>query len=88
MRFLSLRRRKRAIHKLAQAVTNQEIARAGRVLDWIGVAGGMEHSERVKWLAIELACKQGLTLDQAERFADEAAGTRAPYSARGVEDTA
>jgi len=49
-----------------------EIGAAGRVLDWIGVAGGLALSERVMWLAIELACKQGLSLDDAEslgRFA-------------------
>lgn len=59
---------------LGEAVRDEEITRATRILDWIGVAGGMPVSERVKWLAIELACKQGFSLDEAERIASEVAG--------------
>jgi hypothetical protein len=45
---------------------------ASRVLDWIGVAANLSLAERVKWLAVEVATKQGYSLDEAERLADAA----------------
>ena len=69
-----LRKHLPLISELKKSTAELDIQRAGRILDWIGVAGGMSHSERVKWLAIELACKQGYTLDQGEALADRAAG--------------
>lgn len=75
---------KTATERLAEFVTDHEITRAGRVLDWIGVAGGMPVSERVKWLAVELACKQGYARDEAEALANRAAG--ANLVAEALED--
>lgn len=49
-----------------------DVAAAGRILDWIGVAGGLPFSERVKIVAVMLATKQGLSLDEAERIAGAA----------------
>lgn len=72
------------VTRLAEFVTDHEITRAGRVLDWIGVAGGMPVSERVKWLAVELACKQGYARDEAEALANRAAG--ANLVAEALED--
>lgn len=69
------------IARIAETVATDVVSegeRAGRVLDWIGVAADLPLSERVKWLAVELACKQGYTLDEATRLADavlEATGT-------------
>jgi hypothetical protein len=57
------------IRDFQETIREAEIHRAGRILDWIGVAGGMDHSERVLYLAIEMACKQGYSFEEAERLA-------------------
>lgn len=67
------------LQELHDRAADLDMKRAGRILDWIGVAGAqagrpMDHSERVLWLAVELACKQGYSLDEAERLARQAAG--------------
>jgi hypothetical protein len=43
-----------------------------RILDWIGVAGGLALPERVRILALDLATRQGHTLEEAERLAPPA----------------
>lgn len=53
----------------------EEDGRIDRILDWIGVADDetLSRADRVRLLAVELATKQGYSLDQAERLAPGAA---------------
>ncbi len=47
----------------------EEYAQCERILDWIGVASeNLALSERVRILALEMATRQGYTLDEAERL--------------------
>lgn len=47
----------------------EEDAQISAILDWIGVAAGdMSLAERVRILALEVATKQGYSLEEAERL--------------------
>lgn len=49
---------------------------AGRVLDWIGVAGGLPLSERVRLLAVEYSTRTGqLSHDEAEELSRAVLGS-------------
>ena len=80
-----LRKNLPLIAQFQRSVAEEEIRRAGRILDWIGVAGGMPHFERVKLLAVELATRQGYTFDQAVALADERAAKATPEGGAGGE---
>jgi len=62
------------LQELHDRAADLDMKRADRILDWIGVSRPMPHSERVLWLAVELACKQGYSVDEAERLARRVAG--------------
>lgn len=53
-------------------IFTEDDEQAHRILDWIGVAGDLALVERVRILALELATKQGYTLDEADQLAPPA----------------
>ena len=56
-----------------QKVWREDEQQCHRILDWIGVAADdLALAERVRILALELATRQGYTLDEAERLAPPA----------------
>lgn len=59
------------LRKMLPELKVEEDEAIGRILDWIGVAGDGDLSlaERVRILALELATRQGYTLEEAERLA-------------------
>jgi hypothetical protein len=58
------------LRKMLPELKIEEDERIGAILDWIGVTGGDDLSlaERVRILALELATKQGYSLEEAERL--------------------
>jgi hypothetical protein len=57
------------LRKLLPELLADDVEQAGAILDWIGVAHhGLSLAERVRILALELATKQGYSLDEAERL--------------------
>ena len=61
------------LRKLLPELKAEEDAACHAILDWIGVArDDLSLAERVRILALELATKQGYTLEEAERLAPTA----------------
>ena len=58
------------LRKMLPELKAEEDAACQAILDWIGVArDDLSLAERVRILALELATKQGYTLEEAERLA-------------------
>ena len=61
------------LQKLLPKLKDEEDVSISKILDWIGVAddGEMTLADRVRILALEMATRQGVPLDQAERLCPE-----------------